>query len=84
MKFEQMELEFFVTPGDDEHWYDFWVNERKSWWISRLSEHRLKLDHAQQALHIIQKQPQIFFTNTLMVLKNLRAFLIEQTLIWIT
>lgn len=46
-EFEQMELEFFVAPGDDDHWYDYWVNARKDWWISQgLSKNKLKLDHA--------------------------------------
>ncbi|MBL6693495.1 MAG: glycine--tRNA ligase [Proteobacteria bacterium] len=31
-EFEQMELEFFVTPGEDEEWHTFWVNERLDWW----------------------------------------------------
>jgi glycyl-tRNA synthetase len=31
-EFEQMELEFFVTPGDDEEWHKFWVEERINWW----------------------------------------------------
>jgi glycyl-tRNA synthetase len=31
-EFEQMELEFFVTPGEDEEWHKFWVEERINWW----------------------------------------------------
>ena len=31
-EFEQMELEFFVEPGSDEKWLDFWVEERLEWW----------------------------------------------------
>jgi len=31
-EFEQMELEFFVKPGTDEEWFDFWVNERFQWY----------------------------------------------------
>ncbi|MDR2799360.1 MAG: glycine--tRNA ligase [Bifidobacteriaceae bacterium] len=27
-EFEQMEMEFFVKPSDDEKWFDYWVNER--------------------------------------------------------
>lgn len=33
-EFEQMELEFFVVPGEDENWHDYWLNERLSWWES--------------------------------------------------
>ncbi|MBM4223008.1 MAG: glycine--tRNA ligase, partial [Gammaproteobacteria bacterium] len=32
-EFEQMELEFFVRPGDDESWHDYWVKERMAWWV---------------------------------------------------
>jgi len=32
-EFEQMELEFFVKPGEDEKWYEYWVNERLDWYI---------------------------------------------------
>ena len=31
-EFEQMELEFFVEPGDDEEWHDRWVESRVDWW----------------------------------------------------
>lgn len=31
-EFEQMELEFFVVPGTDEHWHDQWVQMRLEWW----------------------------------------------------
>jgi glycyl-tRNA synthetase len=31
-EFEQMELEFFVRPGDDESWHRTWVQTRLAWW----------------------------------------------------
>jgi glycyl-tRNA synthetase len=31
-EFEQMEMEFFVPPGDDERWFEYWCNERMSWY----------------------------------------------------
>ena len=31
-EFEQMELEFFVLPGEDEKWHEYWVNQRLAWW----------------------------------------------------
>ena len=31
-EFEQMELEFFVQPGEDETWHDYWLEERLKWW----------------------------------------------------
>ncbi len=31
-EFEQMELEFFVPPGDGPQWYDYWCSERLNWY----------------------------------------------------
>ena len=34
-EFEQMELEFFVEPGQDEEWHKYWVESRYNWWIEQ-------------------------------------------------
>ncbi|SEL71396.1 glycyl-tRNA synthetase [Nonomuraea pusilla] len=53
-EFEQMEMEFFVKPGTDEEWHDYWINERYRWYTDlginkdnlRLYEHpKEKLSH---------------------------------------
>jgi glycyl-tRNA synthetase len=31
-EFEQMELEYFIKPGTDQQWHDYWVNERMQWY----------------------------------------------------
>ena len=31
-EFEQMEMEFFVEPGTQEKWLNYWVEKRMSWW----------------------------------------------------
>lgn len=31
-EFEQMEIEFFVKPGTDQEWHDYWVKERFEWY----------------------------------------------------
>ena len=31
-EFEQMEIEYFVKPGTDEEWFDYWVEERLDWY----------------------------------------------------
>jgi glycyl-tRNA synthetase len=28
---EQMELEYFVRPGEDEHWFDYWLGRNQEW-----------------------------------------------------
>ena len=41
---EQMELEFFVKPGTDEEWHQFWVKNRLNWWSKQgVSEEKLEL-----------------------------------------
>ena len=30
-EFEQMEMQFFVEPGEEKKWYDFWKNKRMDW-----------------------------------------------------
>ena len=34
-EFEQMELEFFVSPGTDEEWHKKWVDNRLQWWVEQ-------------------------------------------------
>ncbi|MDQ6753233.1 MAG: glycine--tRNA ligase [Actinomycetota bacterium] len=31
-EFEQMEMEFFVEPGTDEHWQEYWMETRMKWY----------------------------------------------------
>lgn len=53
-EFEQMEMEFFVKPGEDEEWHQYWIDDRLQWYIDlgikpenlRLYEHpKEKLSH---------------------------------------
>ncbi|GAA2191954.1 MULTISPECIES: glycine--tRNA ligase [Micromonospora] len=53
-EFEQMEMEFFVEPGTDEEWHEYWLQERWNWYLDlglsadnlRLYEHPAeKLSH---------------------------------------
>ena len=32
-EFEQMEMEFFVEPGSDEEWQEYWMQERMAWYV---------------------------------------------------
>ncbi|SDP63887.1 glycyl-tRNA synthetase [Actinopolyspora xinjiangensis] len=31
-EFEQMEMEFFVEPGEDESWHEYWISNRTEWY----------------------------------------------------
>ncbi|HXG22381.1 MAG TPA: glycine--tRNA ligase [Methylomirabilota bacterium] len=35
-EFEQMEMEFFVKPGTDDEWFDYWREQRMTWYTDRL------------------------------------------------
>jgi glycyl-tRNA synthetase len=47
-EFEQMEIEYFVKPGTDEPWYQYWLEARLNWYVKlgikrehlHLREHR--------------------------------------------
>jgi glycyl-tRNA synthetase len=32
-EFEQMEMEFFVPPGQADEWFRYWVEERRNWYL---------------------------------------------------
>jgi glycyl-tRNA synthetase len=32
-EFEQMEMEYFVEPGADDEWFEYWINERMQWYV---------------------------------------------------
>ena len=43
-EFEQMELEFFVRPGEDEKWHKTWTDLRVEWWEKQgISRENLEL-----------------------------------------
>jgi glycyl-tRNA synthetase len=51
-EFEQMEMEFFVEPGTDVEWHEYWLEERMNWYVDLgLSRDNLRLyDHPQEKL----------------------------------
>jgi len=38
-EFEQMELEYFVQPGTDDEWFQYWRKERMRWWTEYMGVH---------------------------------------------
>ena len=43
-EFEQMEIEFFVKPGTDEEWFNYWTEERLNWYVKLgIKKENLKL-----------------------------------------
>ncbi|MBT6148005.1 MAG: glycine--tRNA ligase [Gemmatimonadetes bacterium] len=35
-EFEQMEMQYFVRPGEEEKWFDYWKQERRKWFTEAL------------------------------------------------
>jgi glycyl-tRNA synthetase len=57
-EFEQMEMEFFVEPGTDEEWHEYWIGERLRWYTGLgIREENLRLrDHEPDELSHYSKR----------------------------
>jgi glycyl-tRNA synthetase len=57
-EFEQMEMEFFVEPGTDEEWHDYWIEERMRWYTDLgIREENLQVrEHEQDELSHYSKR----------------------------
>ncbi|MBC7289890.1 MAG: glycine--tRNA ligase [Actinotalea sp.] len=51
-EFEQMEMEFFVEPGTDAQWHQYWIDTRTDWYVDLgISRDNLRLyEHPQEKL----------------------------------
>ena len=64
-EFEQMEMQFFIPPGTQKKWYEFWKNKRLQWHLSlgmgeekyRLHDHEKLAHYADAALDIEFRYP---------------------------
>ncbi|MFC2093739.1 glycine--tRNA ligase [Bacteroidota bacterium] len=51
-EFEQMEMQFFVKPGEDDKWFEYWRDERFNWFIKYgLRKDNLKLMKPDKLAH---------------------------------
>jgi glycyl-tRNA synthetase len=57
-EFEQMEMEFFVVPGSDEEWHQYWIDARTQWYVDLgINKDNLRLyEHAQEKLSHYSKR----------------------------
>jgi len=57
-EFEQMEMEFFVVPGSDEEWHQYWIDARTAWYVDLgINKENLRLyEHAQEKLSHYSKR----------------------------
>ncbi|MDM8001280.1 MAG: glycine--tRNA ligase [Dehalococcoidia bacterium] len=53
-EFEQMEMEYFVKPGTDEHWFQHWLEQRFNWYVNlgiRKENLRLRQHEKEELAH---------------------------------
>jgi glycyl-tRNA synthetase len=53
-EFEQMEMEFFVPPAEAPRWYEYWIGERRRWYLDlglRESHLRVRAHDADELSH---------------------------------
>jgi glycyl-tRNA synthetase len=57
-EFEQMEMEFFVEPGKDEAWHEYWIEERWSWYtdLGLKEENLRRYEHPKEKLSHYSKR----------------------------
>ncbi|MDK4267575.1 glycine--tRNA ligase [Corynebacterium accolens] len=57
-EFEQMEMEFFVKPGEDEEWHQYWIDDRYKWYTDLgIKEENLRLyEHPKEKLSHYSKR----------------------------
>jgi glycyl-tRNA synthetase len=57
-EFEQMEMEFFVEPGSDEEWHEYWLKTRWDWYVDLgISADNLRFyEHPQEKLSHYSKR----------------------------
>jgi len=57
-EFEQMEMEFFVEPGTDEEWHEYWLQQRWDWYLDLgiKPENLRRFEHPQEKLSHYSKR----------------------------
>ena len=57
-EFEQMEMEFFVKPGTDEEWHEYWLEQRWNWYVDLgiNPEHLRRFEHPKEKLSHYSKR----------------------------
>jgi glycyl-tRNA synthetase len=57
-EFEQMEMEFFVKPGEDEEWHQYWIDARTQWYVDLgvKKENLRHYEHAKEKLSHYSKR----------------------------
>ena len=70
-----MEMEFFVEPGTDEEWHEYWLQERWHWYVGLgLREENLRFyEHPQEKLSFSPSGPSTSSTGSASAAPNSRS-----------
>jgi glycyl-tRNA synthetase len=57
-EFEQMEMEFFVKPGTDEEWHNYWIDAREAWFrdLGLSSDNLRRFEHPEEKRSFYSKR----------------------------
>lgn len=61
-EFEQMEMQFFINPGEDEKWYEYWRSQRLNWFVRYgMKPEKLKFHDHEKLAHYAKAAVDIEF-----------------------
>ncbi|MBH02446.1 MAG: glycine--tRNA ligase [Acidimicrobiaceae bacterium] len=64
-EFEQMEMEYFVPPGDSDKWFEYWCKERMDWYLNlgmKADSLRLRIHDSDELSHYSRATSDIEFS----------------------
>ena len=63
-EFEQMEMQFFVKPGTDEEWFEYWRQERMEWYLDLgMTPEKVRFHHQvpEERAHYAKEAYEIYY-----------------------
>lgn len=61
-EFEQMEMQYFVKPGEENDWYDYWKEQRWNWFVNMgMKEDNLRMITHEKLAHYASRADDIEF-----------------------
>lgn len=62
-EFEQMEMQFFIPPDEEEKWFDYWVKTRQAWYaVLGIDGNKIRLQPHKKLAHYASAAVDIAYT----------------------